>query len=240
MRPRGWPSTRLSTGAANKETPARGPGAHPRPAARRATGTLPHSQAGRAKPRAAPLSGPSSVGLGSFRTSATAGSKPARQGAIVPADQQKRQSFKRARPGTGPRWWPDAQDPSAVGPQLNQAGIARSRPPFFSFSQGFGFPAARPRPEFLGSCNRHWPSPRPSLGLASHAATSLASRADPGRPGLELAPRPAMGSSASDKKRCDRERLGELGLEACKPENQPREAVGIALVARNSEGEAAL
>jgi hypothetical protein len=54
----------LSTGAANRNPNAVPRGAPPT-SILRATGTLPHSQAGSAKPRAAPLSGPSSGWAGS-------------------------------------------------------------------------------------------------------------------------------------------------------------------------------
>ena len=62
----------LSTGAANKKPKAVAIGA-PEAISRRATGTLPHSQAGRAKPRAAPVSGPNRGSAGKRRSQPPAG-----------------------------------------------------------------------------------------------------------------------------------------------------------------------
>jgi hypothetical protein len=65
----------------------------PKPSSLRATGTFPHSQAGSAKPRSAPLSGPSSGWAGSRLSPRPPRGKPARQGRDQHTDQQKGQSL---------------------------------------------------------------------------------------------------------------------------------------------------
>ena len=85
----------FSTGAANKKPRAVPTGAPPA-SSRRATGTLPHSQAGRAKPRAAPVRGPSRGWAGSCRSQAPPGaSQRARLAIPTPISRNGRASSSR-------------------------------------------------------------------------------------------------------------------------------------------------
>ena len=83
----------LSTGAANRKPRAVASGAPPA-SRRRATGTLPHSQAGKAKPKAAPVRGPSRGWAGKRCSQRPPGlSQRAREAITTPISRKGRASI---------------------------------------------------------------------------------------------------------------------------------------------------